>query len=159
MPSHSKASRSGPQGPLLSILEGSKREVQIIPPVFGAQASWLCFGSDLAGRLHHAAERGDNSLDVLSICEISYLYRLWRTSGSCGGILTLVCPALGIDQSGDLVSLLSVLDASAREDAKRRMGKEYSRGNPRMQGTGDAVQTTAWQGENRPIIINSCSAD
>ena len=159
MPSHSKALPSGPQGPLMSLLEGSKREVQIIPPVFGAQASWLCFGSGLAGRLHHAAENGDNSLDALSICEISYLYRLCRTSGSCGGTLTLVCPALGIEQSGDIVSLLSVLDATARADAKRRMGKEYLRGNPRMQGTGDAVQTTAWQGENRPIIINGCTAD
>ena len=153
-----KTPRSASQGPLLSIIEDSKREVQIIPPVFGAQASWLCFGSGLAGRLHRAAERGDNSLDVLSICEISYLYRLWRTSDSYGGTLSLVCPALGIDQSGDLVPLLAVLDEKARADATRRTGKVFERGNPRMQGTGDSVQTTAWQGENRTFIFNSCTA-
>lgn len=158
MPRLNKAPFSGPQGPLLSIIEDSKREVQIIPPVFGAQASWLCFGSGLAGRLHHAAERGDNSLDVLSICEISYLYRLWRTSDSYGGTLSLVCPALGIDQSGDLVPLLAVLDEKARADATRHTGKVFERGNPRMQGTGDSVQTTAWQGENRTFIFNSCTA-
>ena len=141
----------------MSILEDSRREVQIIPPVFGVQASWLCFGSGLAGRLHHAAENGDNSLDALNICEISYLYRLWRKAEGFDAI-SLVCPALGIDQSGDLVSLLAVLDEKARADAKRRMGKEYMRGNPRQQGTGDSVQTTAWQGENRTFIFNSCTA-
>ena len=158
MPSHSKALPSGPQGPLMSILEDSRREVQIIPPVFGVQASWLCFGTGLAGRLYHAAERGDNSLDVLSLCEISYLYRLWRTSNATSCALRLVCPALDIDQSGDLVPLLAVLDEKARADATRRTGKVFERGNPRMQGTGDSVQTTAWQGENRTLFFNSCMA-
>ena len=157
MPHRNKTQLSGPQGPLFSILEANKREVQIIPPVFGVQASWLCFGAGLAGRLHTAAERGDNSLDALSICEISYLYRLWR-KGDGFDAISLVCPALGIDQSDDLVSLLAVLDEKARADATRRTGKVFERGNPRMQGTGDSVQTTAWQGENRTFIFNSCTA-
>lgn len=153
-----KTPRPAPQGLLLSIIEDSKREAQIIPPVFGVQASWLCFGTDLAKCLYDAYERRDFALDALKICDISYLYRLWRTSNTSSCALRLVCPALGIDQPGDLLPLLSLLRENARADATRRMGKEYCQGDRLRQDSGDSVQTTAWQGENRTFIFNSCTA-
>lgn len=58
-----KASRQTTEGlSLLSIIDGSMSVHQNAPPIFGAQASWLCFGSGLAGRLYEASERGDHSL-------------------------------------------------------------------------------------------------
>lgn len=136
--------------PLLAIIK-TEQQPQGPVPVFGIQASWLCFGSKLAARLLNDWESGKHSLDVLQISDVAYLYRLYSANAP-GAPAALICPALGIDTTGDFLTLLSLLNERAQADAELRTGKKYSRGNPRLQGVSDVVKTTAWQGETRPLL-------
>ena len=148
-----RTSKSKPSSNTLSLLAiiKTEQEQKGTVPVFGVQASWLCFGSGLAARLLKDWESGKHSLDVLQISDVAYLYRLYSANAP-GTPAALICPALGIDTTGDFLTLLSLLNERAQADAELRTGKKYSRGNPRLQGVSDVVQTTAWQGETRPLL-------
>lgn len=118
------------------------------PPIFGVQATWVCFGVGLAAHF----EKDNNAspqAGAEEVAEIAFLYKL-DSEQTTERTFRLRCPALNIDMSStswpELHALISEATMSA---ARQQTGKEFSYGDPRKRGTGDVLITTAWVGEFR----------
>lgn len=118
-------------------------------PVFGVQASWLCFGHGLLESIekHWKEHLKVEAYDMPEVV-ISYLYR--RSSVGpvrVGQPSRIQCPALHFDRTGDFMEIWSDFLATARADAFRRTGHDFI-------GENEQCVTTAWQGETRPMILS-----
>lgn len=116
-------------------------------PVFGRQASWMCFGRSLDARYWSEQERlrptGFNA-NLLPLADVSFCYLLTQMEGAQ---VRIQCPALGFDESGDFRVHWHEFYARARAEAESLSGHSYA-------SDGDACVTTAWQGETRASICN-----
>lgn len=117
-------------------------------PIFGVQATWVCFGVGLAAHSEKDNPAGPQT-GAEEVAEIAFLYKL-DSEQSSDGSYRLRCPALNIDMcSTSWPELHALISEATMSAARQQTGKEFSYGDPRKRGTGDVLITTAWAGEFR----------
>lgn len=116
-------------------------------PVFGVQASWLCFGGSLSHESMRQRVRG-NAYDMAAV---SYCYLLSPIAPTVvGQSVRLQCPALDLDITGGFSGVWEAFNEVARRDAMRHG----------CAADAFCCVTTAWQGETRRRIVNAgCAAE
>lgn len=110
-------------------------------PVFGVQASWLCFGRGLGAALERRYAEGGRE-EACELAEVAYLY----LNVAVGPVRStrpsrIQCPALNFDRTGDYRAIHAEFFQAAVRDVIRRFGF------PEM--AEEKCTTTAWRGETR----------
>ncbi len=121
------------------------------PPIFGVQASWLCFGKKLWEIcIQRTPESTDYYAEAYDLAALAYLYR-HSMSGPVriGRPSRIQCPALDFDRTGAFMDIWPDFIRIATMEAERIMGIVIEEG--------DSCVTTAWQGETRMFINNICN--
>ena len=108
-------------------------------PVFGVQASWLCFRQGIAAAFDEDRRINKSFLlpDPSDYADLAFLYL--SQANPQGPDWRISCPALGFDEAGEYKDVFIRFIQTADKAAQARTGLAY--------GEGDTCVTTSWKGE------------
>ena len=107
-------------------------------PIFGVQASWICYGCGIVDALTNDRGKGGHQPpDPSDHADVAFLYLAMPNAKGPGWRIT--CPAIGFDEEGEHKDIFPRFLQAAHKTAGARSGLTY--------GDRDSCITTAWRGE------------